>query len=72
MSNKGLAFSLGGVKKVQAVKSRPGFSKPSKASALAIFEAPEDEEKEVLQQPKRQRFEPAGCCVFPVMFLLPT
>ena len=72
MSNKGLAFSLGGVKKVQAVKARPGRNQALKATALAVFEAPEDQEKEVIQQPKRQRHEPAGCCVFPVMLLFHT
>jgi len=72
MSNKGLAFSLGGVRKVQAVKARSGLNKPFKASALAIFETPEDDAKEVVPQPKRPHFEPAGCCVFPVVLLLPT
>ena len=74
MANKGLAFSLGGVKKMQAVKARPGASKPSKASALAAFDAPEEDEvaKEDVQQMKRRRLEPAGCCALPVMLLLPS
>ena len=72
MANKGLAFSLGGVKKAQAVRPRPGLNKPLKAKALAAFEAPEADETAVedVQQTKRQRLEPAGCCVFPVVFLL--
>lgn len=71
MTNKGLAFSLGGVKKAQSVKPRPGLNKPFKASALSVFEAPEEgSAKEDVQQTKRQRLEPAGCCAFPVMLLL--
>ena len=71
MTNKGLAFSLGGVKKVQNVKARRGLNKPFKASALSVFETPEEgSAKEDVQQTKRQRLEPAGCCAFPVMLLL--
>ena len=72
MTNKGLAFSLGGVKRAQAVKPRLGLNKPFKASALSVFEAPEEEgaAKEDEQQTKRQRLAPAGCCAFPVMLLL--
>lgn len=72
MANRGLAFSLGGVKKAQAVRPRPGLSKPLKAKALAGFEAPEEDATAIenVQQTKRQRIEPAGCCVFPVVFLL--
>ena len=74
MTNKGLAFSLGGVKKAQAVKPRPGLNKPFKANALSVFETQEDEgmSKDEVQQKKRQRLESAGCCAFPVMLLLPS
>lgn len=74
MTNKGLAFSLGGVKKAQAVKARPGLNKPVKTTALSVFETQEEERppREDVQQTKRQRLEPAGCCAFPVMLLLPT
>ena len=72
MTNKGLAFSLGGVKKVQAVKPRPGVNKALKASALSVFETQEEggPSNDDVQQTKRQRLEPAGCCAFPVMLLL--
>lgn len=74
MTNKGLAFSLGGVKKAQAVKPRPGLNKPVKTTALSVFETQEEEKpsRDDVQQTKRQRLEPAGCCAFPVMLLLPT
>lgn len=74
MTNKGLAFSLGGIKKTQAAKPRPGLNKPFKASSLSVFETQEKEgqSKDDMQEKKRQRLEPAGCCAFPVMLLLPS
>lgn len=66
MANKGLAFSLGGVKRPQATKVQPGLPKPRKGNALAAFEAPDsdDDTQTPAQQAKRQRTEPAGCCAF--------
>lgn len=66
MANNGIAFSLGGARRPQAAKLQPGLVKPSKANALAAFDAPDsdDDTQTPVQQAKRQRTESAGCCVF--------
>ena len=69
MANKGLAFSLGGSRKPQAARLQT--VKAFKGNALSAFEAPgsDDEAETPVQPAKRQRTEPAGCCVFQVLSL---
>lgn len=71
MANKGLAFSLGGVKRPQAAKLQLGLAKPSKGNALAAFDTPDsdDDTQTPVQQAKRQRTEPAGYCASRLLFV---